>query len=335
MTATDTTSQWATWLAARTDALFDVEQRTSLYGTAQDQAATAKAFVLRAAIADRLAEMSAAAPHLHAQIAARPLVDAQRNELGADLVEGATSLDRLLAEVAARLDTSETARLREIEDATTSARLLDEIEPLARRLGVAVNQAADLRRDLDARRDLAACAAEAATLVDELRAMDQERLRLLERLDRAGERVVELRAAEDDLRALAARCQKKVVQAPRIGIPSTDALPPLPLRSEADALTFPALRNVVGPALMKLERLAAAFAEATRMFQAPLDERGALRGLLQAFRSKAADGGHSEDPVLEPAYRAAEQILWAAPCDLVAAREAVDSYAKAVNEAVS
>ena len=46
--------------------------------------------------------------------------------------------------------------------------------------------------------------------------------------------------------------------------------------------------------------------------------RDDLRGLLGAYRTRAARTGHAEDPVLTVAYEAARDLLWSAPCDLAA-----------------
>jgi hypothetical protein len=57
--------------------------------------------------------------------------------------------------------------------------------------------------------------------------------------------------------------------------------------------------------------------------------------LLQAFRDKAAAHGFGEHREIEPLYRAAEVVLWSAPCDLVAAAPLVQQYILAVNAKVS
>ncbi|GAA2920424.1 hypothetical protein GCM10020221_15760 [Streptomyces thioluteus] len=68
---------------------------------------------------------------------------------------------------------------------------------------------------------------------------------------------------------------------------------------------------------------------------APLAVRAELRGRLDAYRAKAARLGLAEDPVLGERYDAARRKLWSAPCDLVAAEQAVLRYQHAVAEALA
>ena len=60
-------------------------------------------------------------------------------------------------------------------------------------------------------------------------------------------------------------------------------------------------------------------------------ERDELRGLVQAFHDKAGEAGLDEHVDLDPAYRAAADELWTAPCDLAKARDLVQRYIAAVN----
>ena len=48
-----------------------------------------------------------------------------------------------------------------------------------------------------------------------------------------------------------------------------------------------------------------------------------LRGLLGAYKAKAARLGAAEDPGLAERYDQARDLLWTAPCDLAAAAAAV------------
>ena len=61
-----------------------------------------------------------------------------------------------------------------------------------------------------------------------------------------------------------------------------------------------------------------------------LGRRDELRGLLDAYRAKAGRLGGAEDAVLDASYRQAHDLLWTAPCDLVAATAAVTGYQQAV-----
>jgi hypothetical protein len=61
-----------------------------------------------------------------------------------------------------------------------------------------------------------------------------------------------------------------------------------------------------------------------------LGRRDELRGLLDAYRAKAGRLGAAEDTVLDASHRQAHDLLWTAPCDLVAAEAAVTGYQQAV-----
>ncbi|MEO7371129.1 MAG: hypothetical protein ABIZ69_09710, partial [Ilumatobacteraceae bacterium] len=104
---------------------------------------------------------------------------------------------------------------------------------------------------------------------------------------------------------------------------------------ELKAMPWAAARAAMAPVVDKVAQLEAAFAEARRRFQQPLDDRDDLRGLLQSFRDKAGAHGFGENAEIEPLYRRAESLLWAAPCDLAAARPLVDQYVAAVNAKIA
>jgi hypothetical protein len=68
--------------------------------------------------------------------------------------------------------------------------------------------------------------------------------------------------------------------------------------------------------------------------RAPLDRRDELRGLLEAYRARAARHGIAESPALAAAHRLARDLLWSAPCDLRGAETAVRHYQAAVGAAL-
>ncbi len=59
-------------------------------------------------------------------------------------------------------------------------------------------------------------------------------------------------------------------------------------------------------------------------------KRDELRGLLGAYKAKAARLGAVEDSRLAEHYDRARTLLWTAPCDLAAAEAAVAGYQQAV-----
>ena len=80
----------------------------------------------------------------------------------------------------------------------------------------------------------------------------------------------------------------------------------------------------------ELATATAAFKEAERAVVAAMAKRDELRGLLGAYKVKAARLGGAEDPGLAERYDRARDLLWTAPCDLAAAEAAVAAYQQAV-----
>jgi hypothetical protein len=80
----------------------------------------------------------------------------------------------------------------------------------------------------------------------------------------------------------------------------------------------------------ELATVTASFREAERAAAAALARRDELRGLLGAYKAKAARLGAAEDASLAERYNRARDVLWTAPCDLTAAEAAVVGYQQAV-----
>ena len=178
--------------------------------------------------------------------------------------------------------------------------------------------------------------------------------RLQERVAAAGTRVDELVRLRDDARrriaevataAAAARSAREdAVAAWRQATAkiAAAALPPEPAEAAdlsarlagLDTLLAGGRWTRLGSELDLLDReLAAAtarFREAERAVVAATAQRDELRGLLGAYKAKAARLGAAEDPGLAERYDRARDLLWTAPCDLDAAAAAVDAYQRAV-----
>jgi hypothetical protein len=80
----------------------------------------------------------------------------------------------------------------------------------------------------------------------------------------------------------------------------------------------------------ELATATAGFREAERAAVAAMAKRDELRGLLGAYKAKAARLGAAEDADLAERYDRARDLLWTAPCDLAAAEAAVAGYQQAV-----
>ncbi len=178
--------------------------------------------------------------------------------------------------------------------------------------------------------------------------------RLQERVTAAAARVGELVLIRDDARqriagltaaAAAARSAREDAvaawqqAAAKIAV---TALPPRPADLADPAARLAGLDTLLaGGGLTRLaselERLdrelaaaTAEFKEAERAAVAALARREELRGLLGAYKAKAARLGGAEDAILAERYDRARDLLWTAPCDLAAAEAAVRGYQQAV-----
>ncbi len=341
----DVLAQWDDWSSHCTDRLFDLDARVQSNGTNDDRLDLAAAFLARKAISVRLDEIRAATAagngagrERAAALAAAPVVDDHGGPVAGDLTSAAALVDAIINRIAAGL-----GRLEQDEQAVAAAletveRDLAAAQPLAEDLGIHANRLADLRvradmapRTADA---LAPLAAEARTLLDDLHAADEERSELFLQLPGLPARLGVLREREAAVRTVVATAREKVRPLPNLAVPSVDALPALPDIGAVQALPWPAARAQLQPALTTVARLGAAFDEVERRFGGALRERDELRGLLHAFRDKAGASRLAEDPALEAAFKAAEAVLWSAPCDLDRARPLVSSYTEAVNAAI-
>jgi hypothetical protein len=93
---------------------------------------------------------------------------------------------------------------------------------------------------------------------------------------------------------------------------------------------WPRLASELDEIEQELTAATASFREAERAVAAVMGRRDELRGLLGAYRAKAARLGAAEDPGLAERYDRAHGLLWTAPCDLTAAADAVTGYQRAV-----
>ena len=142
-----------------------------------------------------------------------------------------------------------------------------------------------------------------------------------------------VRAARDDAVAAWQRAAEKIAAA---------ALPPPPaepadlsvrlagLGPLMDGGRWPRLASELDLLDRELAAATARFKEAERAAVSALARRDELRGLLGAYKAKAARLGAVEDTALAERYDQARALLWTAPCDLTAAEAAVAGYQQAV-----
>jgi hypothetical protein len=168
-----------------------------------------------------------------------------------------------------------------------------------------------------------------AALAPRIAALDRLRQQARLRIDDLAAAAAAARAARQD--AVAARRDVAV---------RVSALPPLPPQVPEPPLPTLAALAAGGQwsrLAAELDRcdaeLAAANAQTADLSQtaaAAIDKRDELRGLLRAYKAKAARLGAAEDQDLSARHDQAYGLLWTAPCDLAAAEAAVAAYQRAI-----
>jgi len=138
-------------------------------------------------------------------------------------------------------------------------------------------------------------------------------------------------AAREDAAAACLRAAAKLTAVPAVPADRTD----LSARITAlDSLLATGRWTRLSSELDLLEReLASAtsdFRDTERIVAGLLSRRDELRGLLDAYKAKAARLGAAEDAGLATRYYQARDLLWTAPCDLTAAAAAVSHFQQAV-----
>jgi hypothetical protein len=113
----------------------------------------------------------------------------------------------------------------------------------------------------------------------------------------------------------------------------------LPDLAALDALAAAGQWALISPRLSDWTRRArehrAALQTAAARNTALLTSRNEMRGRLEAYRAKALSRGLGEDAALTPLADAARDLLYTAPCDLDAARRAVDAYQEALTGTIA
>jgi hypothetical protein len=103
------------------------------------------------------------------------------------------------------------------------------------------------------------------------------------------------------------------------------------IRAQANAGAWPAAAKGLEAWREEANELRARADAIAATNRAPLERRNDLRGLLDAFRAKAAVHGLAEDPALTERYRAAREALYAYRCDVRRAETLVREYGRAID----
>jgi hypothetical protein len=137
----------------------------------------------------------------------------------------------------------------------------------------------------------------------------------------------ELTAAQDRVRAVADRCAAVVTPVPRLAVPNVAALGKVPQTRPA----LDAYRD-------KLDRVAAALAQAEQAYAAPVAEREELAGRLGALTAKAAATGAdagATGPALRAVAERAAAVLAGTPTPLPPLRDLLAAYGSLLSAAAT
>ena len=154
----------------------------------------------------------------------------------------------------------------------------------------------------------------------------------------ARQRIEELETAvaaarADRQNAIAARQQAQARITVLPPLPPEISPPPLAsLGALADGGQWARLAAELDRCQAELSAAAGQTADLRAAATGAIDKRDELRGLLRAYKVKAARLGAAEDPALAGYYDQARELLWTAPCDLAAAESAVLAYQRAILE---
>ena len=327
------------WVAAVASELLDLEQDAQASGSDAQRTDVAAAFTLWRAVSERTAQwdgVGGANGGARAAVLASawsPITSDAGEVLAPDLADAMTFLAALVERLRTQLESQRQQAVSTAEAWLSLDGDLHHAAQAAARLGQEVRHVAELEaeagrqsRSVQPPADLASRASAVRLRLD---TAETERDGLLAKLDAASSLLADLDAKEAAVRALADTCRAKLADAPPLAVPSIAAIAPPP--DGVRDRPWPAVEAPVRTWLQQTERAGAALDEAARRFQAPLTRRDELRGLLQAFRDKAASAELAEHEALDPLYTAARDTLWSAPCDLAVAQSQVDEYVRTVN----
>ena len=281
---------------------------------------------------------------------------AQRGLLGAGQVISTCSPGELLSAMEAAFTTAVTVATRAGEVwqrllplAADTATRVDTVRALTRQAGAATATIDEADRRLgDFTATLAAdplgaderTLATVRSLIDradaERTSAAELREMLTRRLAEAKDLLTELATAERAAAAAAAALDGRFAEDDISTVPVADLRPDL---TAIEMLANAGHWSLIIPRLSGWTRQArgqlAALREATARNTGRLADRNEMRGRLDAFKAKALGRGLSENTELTALAEAAHAALHQAPCDLDAARRAVDAYQNALTATIA
>ena len=243
-------------------------------------------------------------------------------EVGGLLDQAGTALSRAASLAAGLSDDTLSARLAEVGTELSAQRAALNTDPLSLWQDGHADAAAARRI-----RDRVAAVAAEVDAVAKVRDGARQRIDAV-----AGIQATAIAAWQDALQArqrAAVKIADEFLPVVPAGYPGTAFA-----RASLDALAAAGQWQRLAAEIDRAERdLAAqitAYRKAAGDAESALGQREELRGMLQAYKAKAARLGGAEDFGLTERYDAARELLWTAPCDLGAAADAVTVYQQAI-----
>jgi hypothetical protein len=253
-----------------------------------------------------------------------------------EVAEVTSTVETVWAQVNERLDAAEAelnagqpraaglgqeveAALHDAQASLQAARAAANADPLSLQRGGRVDtSAADLVRE------------QVVALTARIAELDRVRSQARRRIDALTAAVSAARAARADAVTAWQRAAQRIAALPPL--PPGIAEPPLDsLAALAGAGRWAALAAELDQCEGALAAAVKQTEECERSAATGLANRDELRGLLGAYKAKAARLGVAEDAGLVACYDQARDLLWTAPCDLTAAAAAVAGYQRAIN----
>lgn len=339
------------WRSATSTALLELDEQVKVAGLPDAAGDVGLAFALWRAASARIDEVAAARGQGRLSADERtvvqqwvwaPIADDTGASLAANLPEARTLVDALVTRLRGAVGqrgqqiaavTGALAPITErVDQAELNAKALGEmvrqVEALAARLDklgpntaqdVLMAEVAAIEQALTPiERDLLDLARAKTTLTDDVAALPA--------------RVRAADAQEQVTRELAARCQQKIADAPKLAVPDVSVLGDPPTLDEIGAMEWRAGRAAVDAYVARLSRVERALSVAHEAYASPLARRDDLRGLLAGYRAMAASKGLGEAAEASAAYDAARAALYTTPCDVAAAASLVETYQRAVHD---
>ena len=217
---------------------------------------------------------------------------------------------------------------REAEKAVAARRAAANADPLALWRPAPGGAAGDGSVDTSAASQVRDLVAALAARITEAGLLRQQARR---RIDELAAAAAAARAARQDAIVARREAAKRVTALPPAP-PEVTALPIASLGALADTGQWSRLAAELDRCEAELATVAAQTADLRQTSADAMGKRDELRGLLRAYKAKAARLGAAEDQGLAASYDQAHGLLWTAPCDLAAAEAAVVAYQRAILE---